>query len=54
MREPAKIIQFVEMFRRGLLPIATPSRKLRRVQGTPSRPIGSGVSGFAIPPNDGK
>jgi hypothetical protein len=54
MREPAKIVQFVEMVRRTPLPPATAFAKLRQEQRRLSRSMGVAVTGFAIPPNSGK
>ena len=46
MREPAKVVQFVRVFRRWLEAIA-----FRRLREKPFRPtLRAVVSGFAIPP----
>jgi hypothetical protein len=54
MREPTKIVQFVEMLQRKRLPLATALRKLRREQGRSLPLMGLAVTGFGIPPNMGK
>lgn len=53
MREPTKIVEFVRMLRRPL-PLATALPKLRQAQSRPSTSMRLAVSGFAIPPNNGK
>jgi hypothetical protein len=54
MREPTKIIQFVEMLQRKPLPLATAFPRLRCEQDRSSRLIVLAVAGFGIPPNNGK